>query len=588
MVTLLDRLKVYINSDDLTDEQRLICKESGSFVVRACPGSGKTRTVGTRLAWLMANWNKRRSGIAALSFTNVAWQEIGKYLHDVLRFSYSAPHPHFLGTIDSFVNKFILSPFGHTLMKCQRKPEVVHPDSPLHSFVEALQRPGLQACMRRGCKPTSFDIAANGDLEWRRGGRRQPSCNRDHCLDMKRIMVRAGYALPNDAMYWGMKVLSECRQVPTVLSTRFPEIIVDEAQDTTEIQFEILMQLWRSGTHLVLVGDPDQSIFEFGGGRPDKFLAFVSECGKTLHLSNNFRSSEMICDAVHVFSSDRATPPGAAALWHGFKAKPTILKYDLGDPGALIDQYRVLLAKWGIDMREAAVLCRTHDSLRSLSGDRYSAWPSGVRNLAKILARAATYRDNHQVVRSHDLAMAGLSEILLSETVSRRELQQEGLLKEWKRLSYFLLLSLPSSQTRLAEWGAKARIAVEDFLNQRELTSAIDLAQNLRRVNGPAGAEKVSTFVQIPPRKQGITFKVIHQAKGETYDAVLVVAQPSSRNRPSSLTEWLSRDNHSAERRVGYVAVTRPRKLLVLGVPANTPDAIINKLLPHYVIDPGH
>ena len=112
MATLLERLTSHISGNELTDQQRAICKESGSFVVQACPGSGKTRTVGTRLAWRIANWNSRRSGIAALSFTNVAWQEIGKYLHDTLALPTSPPHPHFLGTIDSFVNRFILAPFG--------------------------------------------------------------------------------------------------------------------------------------------------------------------------------------------------------------------------------------------------------------------------------------------------------------------------------------------------------------------------------------------------------------------------------------------------------------------------------------------
>ncbi|MGO9566981.1 MAG: UvrD-helicase domain-containing protein [Desulfomonilaceae bacterium] len=586
MTRLLERLSAYIHSDELTDEQRAICRESGSFVVRACPGSGKTRTVGTRLAWRMAHWNRRRSGIAALSFTNVAWQEIGHYMHDTLGFPSSPPHPHFLGTIDSFVNSFILSPFGHVVMKCSRKPEVVHPASALHSFVQGFKQRSLGPCMKTGCKPTSFAIAPNGGLEWC-GERRQPACNRDHCGEMKRVMVQAGYALPTDAMYWGMKVVSDHPGVARILAMRFPEIIIDEAQDTTDIQYEILMQLWQGGSHVIMVGDPDQSIFEFSGGRPDRFLAFETACNKTLQLSKNFRSSRKICEATCLFSRENSRALESAGPWRDFPAKPSLLRYDPKQPTQVMDRYLEFLEAWALDAVGAAVLCWRHNLLRSLTGDGDLEWPKGVTNLAKILARAATYRDNLELVRSHELAMGALSEILLSTTLSRRELREKDCLRPWKRLSYSLLVQLPSSKTPLAEWGPKARVAVEHFLAEYELPAGIGLAQNLRRVNHQLGSAEVSAFVRARFTNQGVTFKVIHQAKGETYDAVMVVAGSGTKRRPGDLSQWLnSNGNFEAERRVGYVAVTRPRRLLVLAVPTDTPDHLVEQLRPYYDISP--
>ena len=65
--------------------------------------------------------------------------------------------------------------------------------------------------------------------------------------------------------------------------------------------------------------------------------------------------------------------------------------------------------------------------------------------------------------------------------------------------------------------------------------------------------------------------KVIHQAKGESHDAVMVVTGLGNRRNPGDLEQWLSLEaNEAAERRTGYVALTRPRKLLVLAVPDRT------------------
>lgn len=121
----VDRLKEYIDSSAFTPEQRAVCYQDGSFVVRACPGSGKTRTTATRFAWKIANWRNRHSGVAALSFTNVAWKEISQQLVN-LGLQGCPSWPHFLGTIDAFVNRYVFLPFGHIVMGCKSRPEIVH------------------------------------------------------------------------------------------------------------------------------------------------------------------------------------------------------------------------------------------------------------------------------------------------------------------------------------------------------------------------------------------------------------------------------------------------------------------------------
>ena len=90
--------------DTLSKTQRkVVFEKEGKFVVRACPGSGKTYSVAARLADRMSKWQLDYQGIAAISFTNAAWQEIERQVTTHFKIEKPIPYPHFLGTIDSFV-----------------------------------------------------------------------------------------------------------------------------------------------------------------------------------------------------------------------------------------------------------------------------------------------------------------------------------------------------------------------------------------------------------------------------------------------------------------------------------------------------
>jgi DNA helicase-2/ATP-dependent DNA helicase PcrA len=117
----------------LSPKQREIVLENvGKCVVRACPGSGKTYSLAAMIAYNMKKWNQKCQGIAALSFTNVAWKEVEKQLNDKFYIRIPVEYPHYLGTIDCFINKFIFLPYGHLIMGCKKRPILVgNPNGPL-------------------------------------------------------------------------------------------------------------------------------------------------------------------------------------------------------------------------------------------------------------------------------------------------------------------------------------------------------------------------------------------------------------------------------------------------------------------------
>jgi superfamily I DNA/RNA helicase len=112
---------------------------------------------------------------------------------------------------------------------------------------------------------------------------------------------------------------------------------------------------------------------------------------------------------------------------------------------------------------------------------------------------------------------------------------------------------------------------VERFLADVQWGCQAEIARTFARSNDPNAGRPVSSFVRLALPIKGIACKVIHQAKGETYDAVMVVCGAAAHKRRGDLEQWLSpNQSEEDERRTGYVAMTRPRKILVVAVPRGT------------------
>jgi DNA helicase-2/ATP-dependent DNA helicase PcrA len=533
----------------------------------------------------MANWKKRRSGIACISFTNVAWKEIGNHLQDAFGLSRRPHWPHFLGTIDSFVNQFIFLPFGHLVMGCSCSPEVTHPGSHNYSYAEEwlnqLRQP--RDCRLKGCSPTCFQFNVDGQIEWRRELiKKQPKCDRVNCANLKAMMVRSGMALPSDAMYWGMKVLNDWPQIRNAISSRFPEIIIDEAQDTTEIQSRIISRLSQAGSHIVLVGDPDQSIYGFTGARPELFNQFASKW-HSLPMTENFRSSQLICNAVHRFSEGLPDPAAAAGPHRDFSVRPMIVRYDSGQESKIINCFDGILRRHSIDIDDTAILAWRHDLVLATKGDKTVNWPRCVSALMKRTAWAAIMRDAGFLSEAHESLMYTLLDLCLRRRSfghNYEAISHIGI-REWRRKSWSLLHNLLPSSNPLSDWGLLTRPIVDRFIQDTGWCAPVDLSKRLTRCNHADALCPVSVFVNLPRRTGGLTCKVIHQAKGETYDAVMVVCSAGNSRRPGDIVQWikpaLTAEGADAKR-TGYVAMKRPRKLLVLAIPTNTSQDVIDEL----------
>ncbi|ABC83039.1 UvrD-helicase domain-containing protein [Anaeromyxobacter dehalogenans] len=567
-----------MSDDSLTHEQRAVVERRGRFTVRACPGSGKTFVVARLLAHRIREWKARHAGIAALSFTNVACEEVRRSLV-ALRCDAFGAYPHFLGTLDSFINSFVFLPFGHRVMGCAGRPAIVGlPERPwVASGRWAWGRP---ACNRSGCRLEHFSWDLAGNIV--RSGRRPFQCptGHDRCSVLKREFGKDGWATPSDAAYWAVRVLESFPEVAKALVRRFPEVVVDEAQDTSEMQMRILDLLVGAGLQeIVLVGDPDQSIYEWRAAHPELFERKAS--GKELdwdhrsELTESRRNSQQICNAAQPFSTLASAARGTCT-----GIRPVLWIYDPKRPADLVPRFEEYCETNGVapSAGSAAVLVRNRTLLNRILEvpDEVDPWHVDAGGSAtRLLALAAVERDAGRVGRSLGLLDAALATLALRRaTVSGARTTAMDI--DRRRALTTVLERLPSAAMPLGAWADALQTMFPAAAAVAGVAVSQDEAQELRpKAFVKSGRKHVTDFLRVPTRAlfgdasrvRRVQVETIHAAKGKTYDAVVVALG----SRGECAVKQLGVGQPEPEqRRAMYVAMTRARSLLVIAVPTGT------------------
>lgn len=110
--------------EKFTDEQNKFLLAEGKNVVKACPGSGKTYMVANKFMKYQNEWDLYHQGVAVLSFTNVASKEVLEKIESIEGKVQSVNYPHFVGTVDSFINEFIVLRYGYLNTSDNKRPQI--------------------------------------------------------------------------------------------------------------------------------------------------------------------------------------------------------------------------------------------------------------------------------------------------------------------------------------------------------------------------------------------------------------------------------------------------------------------------------
>ena len=231
------------------------------------------------------------------------------------------------------------------------------------------------------------------------------------------------------------------------------------------------------------------------------------------------------------------------------------------------------------------MLARKHITLRKLAGIAAKEWPKTVRSASRVLARAAALRDAGSETDGHKLVMNAMLKLCFGKAsfgLNYENLNGIGI-RQWRRETWKILMSLPPASTTVDAWGPAARAVLERFFAESKWPCAMKLSASFCRCNGKDAATPVLDFCSVAP-SHSVEHLVVHQAKGRTFDGVLLLAAGGSKGTPADIEQWLKTPEND-ETRVAYVAVSRPRKLLVVAVPESTPKEPLERLAQRFVIE---
>ena len=561
-----DQLREAILAQNPTDQQReAIFAEELEFLLRAAPGSGKTWTSCRRFIWRAANWPRPVGGLALLSFTNAAIREFKTATINVGQRDLLSD-PNYVGTFDSFVERYILAPFGHLLTGADKRPRLFPGPRP-GDWNNTQLKVWRDGTGRQKIPVPAWEIIPYPEDMKLRFKSSIAFGNQPLAAAYKPVhrLLSLGYYTHAQRVFWACKLLIERPHIAELLARRFREIIVDEAQDTNAWLLILLSLVRDNGAKITLIGDPDQCIFEFSMADATSLPNLKTKWSiPEKPLSKSFRCNNQIAAAVRNVGGNAdftGVGDGATEWRRAFVVKQASTTFSDG-----LAAFQRLADQAGVSLNSAAVVCRAHRQLESLRGKlNYT----NLKGKAKDLAKAAFLRDSR-----HDYRGA-------SQTVERivRELTGDDPL--WERidtdpnsrermavaLAIWKFVKSPERLTPVSQlgdtWIPSIRKQLANLIEEIGLQCDAKLGHHIK-TTGLSAAQKALPLFESVHEFPEVRQDTIHQVKGESIDAVLVIG--STRFWNSVMAAVRSGDN-TEDRRLAYVAMTRARHLLVVGLP---------------------
>ncbi len=335
-------------------------------LILAGAGSGKTRVLTTRIAWLLETGQVSPGGILAVTFTNKAAKEMMARLSAQLPVNVRGM---WIGTFHGLCNRFL-----------RAHAQLVG----LPQTFQILDTQDQLSAMKRLCKQYKIDAERfppkelvwfvagakedglrPGDIEVRDPDTRkkveiyalyEAQCQREGVVDFGELILRSYELLRDNAA------------VRAHYQRRFRHLLVDEFQDTNRLQYEWLKLLAGGDNAMLAVGDDDQSIYAFRGARVGNMADFVREFNvkHQIKLEHNYRSCSNILDTANTLISNNRqrlgknlrTEAGEGELVRAMEAPS-----DYAEADWLMDEIKQLVRE-GVPRQEMAVLYRSNAQSR--------------------------------------------------------------------------------------------------------------------------------------------------------------------------------------------------------------------------------
>jgi DNA helicase-2/ATP-dependent DNA helicase PcrA len=351
----------------------------GPALILAGAGSGKTRVLTTRIAWLLQTGQASPAGIMAVTFTNKAAKEMLARLSAMLPVN---ARTMWIGTFHGLCNRFLRAharvaglPQAFQILDTQDQLSAVKRVIKGLGFNEEKCVPKQTTWFIANAKEDGLrpqDIQPRDEL-----GRMQlavyqayeDQCQREGVVDFAELMLRS------------YEIMRDHPEVREHYQRRFKHILVDEFQDTNRLQYLWLKMFAGdpavTGNSVFAVGDDDQSIYAFRGARVGNMTDFEREfrVQRVIKLEQNYRSHGHILDAANQLIAQNSRRLGKNLRTDAGQGEP-IRVYEAASDYAeaqwMVDEIKSLRRE-GCDLHEVAVLYRSNAQSRVIESALFNA-----------------------------------------------------------------------------------------------------------------------------------------------------------------------------------------------------------------------
>ena len=367
--------------NNLNPEQlRAVTLPSESALILAGAGSGKTRVLTTRIAWLLQTSQVGSGGILAVTFTNKAAKEMMLRLQAMLPVNVRGM---WIGTFHGLCNRFLRA--HYKMANLPQTFQILDTQDQLSAIKRLCKQHGVDderfppkqlqwfiaGCKEDGLRPKDVDVR---DDETRRKVEvyqlYEDQCQREGVVDFGELMLRS------------FELLRDNESIRLHYRSRFKHVLIDEFQDTNKLQYAWIKMIAglpaEHGSAVLAVGDDDQSIYAFRGARVGNMADFVREFGvqHQIKLEQNYRSYSNILDSANALIGNNKNRLGKNLRTDQGAGEPVRVyesTSDFAEAQWLVDEIRQLVKGDGLTRKEVAVLYRSNAQSRVMETALFNA-----------------------------------------------------------------------------------------------------------------------------------------------------------------------------------------------------------------------
>jgi DNA helicase-2/ATP-dependent DNA helicase PcrA len=362
--------------DGLNDKQlEAVTLPYQSALILAGAGSGKTRVLTTRIAWLIQTGQVSPNGLLSVTFTNKAAKEMLSRLSAMMPINTRGM---WVGTFHGLCNRFLRAHHREArlpalfqildtadqlsaikrVMKVMNVDDEKFPPKQVQSYINGAKEEGLRSEHMDAYDKHSEklrEIYAEYDAQ----------CQREGVVDFAELLLRC------------YEVLSRETALREHYQSRFKYVLVDEFQDTNRLQYMWLKLLAGKDNCVFAVGDDDQSIYAFRGARVGNMLDFEHDFAvkNLIKLEQNYRSHSNILDAANAIITHNRNRLGKN-LWTAAGAGEPVRVYqaynDMEEARFVVEEVKMLHAE-GQALSDMALLYRSNAQSRVLEHALFTA-----------------------------------------------------------------------------------------------------------------------------------------------------------------------------------------------------------------------